>query len=69
MLDSLFEAGARGLVDAHFLADAITSASTSAGSVGAEPFTEIRYQGGGGYTHNFGALGVIGSGRYWTVSV
>lgn len=68
MLDSMFEAGARGLVDAHFLADAITSASTSAGSVNAEPFTEIRYQGGGGYTHNFGAVRLNGSARYSTES-
>jgi hypothetical protein len=51
MLDGLFEIGARGLVNAHFLVDAITSASQSAGAVNAEPFTENRVEGGAGYTH------------------
>jgi hypothetical protein len=68
MLDSMFEVGARGLVDAHFLVDAITSASTSSGSVGAEPFTENRYEAGGGYTHNLGAVRVNGAARYSTES-
>jgi len=42
MLDGMFEVGARGLIDAHFLVDAITSASASSGSAEAEPFTERR---------------------------
>lgn len=53
MLDGIFEVGARGLVNAHFLVDAITSASASAGSAEAMPFTETRVEGGGGYTHQF----------------
>src|SRR5688500_11810240 len=51
MLDGMFEVGARGLVNAHFLVDAITSASQSAGAENAEPFTENRVEGGIGYTH------------------
>src|SRR5204863_1822322 len=35
----------------HFLVDAITSASQSAGTVNAAPFTENRVEGGVGYTH------------------
>jgi hypothetical protein len=41
----------RGVVDAHLLVDAITSASASSGAAAAQPFTERRYEGGGGYTH------------------
>lgn len=51
MLDSVFELGARGIVTAHFLVDAITSASASAGSAEAMPFTETRLEGGGSYSH------------------
>ncbi|HLL22601.1 MAG TPA: DUF3570 domain-containing protein [Kofleriaceae bacterium] len=51
MLDGLFEAGERGLVNGHFLVDAITSASQSAGAVNASAFTENRLEGGLGYTH------------------
>jgi len=51
MLDGLFEVGERGLVDGHFLIDAITSASQSAGAVNAAAFTENRIEGGLGYTH------------------
>ncbi len=49
MLDAMFEAGTRGLVNAHLLVDAITSASASSGAAAAEPFTERRYEGGIGY--------------------
>lgn len=66
MLDSMFAVGERGLVNAHFLVDAITSASASAGAVNAEPFTEVRYEGGGGYTHAFGDLRLNASTRYST---
>ncbi|MCX5747412.1 MAG: hypothetical protein NT062_33525, partial [Proteobacteria bacterium] len=45
MLDGMFEAGAHGIVDAHLLVDAITSASSSSGAVDAA-FTEQRYEGG-----------------------
>jgi hypothetical protein len=54
MLDAMFEAGAHGLVNAHLLVDAITSASASAGAVEAKPFTERRYEGGVGYAHEIG---------------
>jgi hypothetical protein len=39
-----------------------------AGSVDAQPFTENRYQAGGGYTHNLGTARVNASGRYSTES-
>ena len=51
MLDGMFEVGERGLVNGHFLVDAITSASQSAGAVNAAAFTENRIEGGLGYTH------------------
>jgi hypothetical protein len=51
MLDGMFEVGQRGLVSGHFLVDAITSASQSAGAVNATAFTENRLEGGLGYTH------------------
>lgn len=51
MLDSMFDAGERGLVTAHFLVDAITSASAGSGAANAQPFTERRYEGGIGYIH------------------
>jgi len=50
MLDGLFEVGARGLVNAHLLVDAITSASAGSGAVNTKPFTEQRYEAGLGYT-------------------
>jgi hypothetical protein len=51
MLDGMFDVGARGIVNGHFLVDAITSASQSAGAANAASFTENRIEGGGGYTH------------------
>ncbi len=53
MLDGMFDAGERGLASAHFLVDAITSASAGSGANNAKPFTETRYEGGGGYIHEF----------------
>jgi hypothetical protein len=50
MLDGMFEVGTRGLLDAHLLVDAITSASTGSGAAGVA-FTEKRYEAGGRYTH------------------
>jgi hypothetical protein len=68
MLDGVFEAGERGLVTAHFLVDAITSASSSAGAANSTAFTENRYEVGGGYAHEDGALTVGGEGKYSTES-
>jgi hypothetical protein len=68
MLDALFEVGAHGTVKAHFLADAITSASASAGAEDAEPFTEIRYEAGAGYTHTIRDFRIGGDAKYSTES-
>ena len=68
MLDGVFEAGAHGLVTGHFLVDAITSASASAGAADAKPFTERRYEAGGGYTHDLGSIRVGGDAKYSTES-
>ena len=68
MLDTLLEVGERGVVKAHFLADAITSASASAGASNAEPFTELRYEGGVAYTHDLDPLRVGGDVKYSTES-
>ena len=51
MLDAMFDAGARGLVTAHVLVDAITSASAGAGAANGVPFTEHRYEAGAGYEY------------------
>ncbi|MDX2087831.1 MAG: DUF3570 domain-containing protein [Kofleriaceae bacterium] len=53
MLDGVFDVGRGGVVNAHFLVDAITSASASSGADNAMPFTENRVEGGAGYTHDF----------------
>ena len=76
MLDGMFEVGARGLVTAHFLVDAITSASAGSGAANAQPFTEKRYEAGGGYTQEFDGpthswidrLRVGGDGKFSTES-
>ncbi len=49
MLDGMFDVGTRGTLQAHFLVDAITSASAGSGAFG-KPFTEKRYEAGGRYT-------------------
>lgn len=72
MLDGMFEVGARGLVTAHVLVDAITSASAGSGAAMAVPFTEKRYEAGIGYTQELdGPVGSIldkvrlgGDGRF-----
>ncbi|MBA3817886.1 MAG: DUF3570 domain-containing protein [Deltaproteobacteria bacterium] len=64
MLDGMFEVGERGLVNAHFLVDAITSASQSAGASDAEPFTENRTEGAVGYLHALGDLRLGGTAKY-----
>lgn len=68
MLDAMFEVGARGLVTSHFLIDAITSASASAGSDDAKPFTELRYEGGVGYAHELSRGRAGGNVKYSTES-
>ncbi len=70
MLDGVFEVGERGLLSTHFLVDAITSASTSAGAADAIAFTENRYEAGAGYTHELHDLGIRlgGDARYSTES-
>lgn len=62
MLDGEFPAGAEGMVDAHLLVDAITSASISAGAADAA-FSEKRYEAGAGYTWERGPLVLGGSLR------
>jgi hypothetical protein len=68
MLDAMFDAGLRGTATAHFLVDAITSASASSGAADAAPFTEQRYEGGAGYAHQLGALTLGGDAKYSTES-
>lgn len=68
MLDSILEVGQRGLVTTHFLVDSITSASASAGAADAVAFTETRYEGGIGYTHQLGDLRLGGEAKYSTES-
>ena len=68
MLDAMFDVGARGIVTGHFLVDAITSASSSSGADNAQPFTEKRYEGAIGYTHELGELRLGGEAKYSTES-
>jgi hypothetical protein len=68
MLDGKFDVGTKGIVTAHFLVDAITSASASSGADNAMPFTEKRYEGGVTYTHELDDLRLSGSGKYSTES-
>jgi hypothetical protein len=68
MLDGAFDVGNNGLVNAHFLVDAITSASASSGAENATPFTENRVEGGAGYTHEFQRYRLSGSAKYSTES-
>jgi hypothetical protein len=63
MLDGKFDVGDEGTADAHFLADAITSASVAAGAEDAF-FTETRLEGGGGYAHILDTLTLGASARY-----
>ncbi|MEO7094035.1 MAG: DUF3570 domain-containing protein [Polyangiales bacterium] len=68
MLDGMFDAGMRGVVTGHFLVDAITSASSSSGADDAKPFTEKRYEGGIGYTHEVEEFRLGADGKYSTES-
>jgi hypothetical protein len=65
MLDGAFDVGDNGLATGHVLVDAITSASGASGAAG-EAFSEKRYEAGGGYAHQLGALRVDGHGRFST---
>lgn len=69
MLDALFDVGTHGVVNGHFLVDAITSASASSGAENAQPFTENRMEAGLGYSHESRAgLRVAINGRVSTES-
>ena len=68
MLDGMFDIAERGTVTAHFLVDAITSASTSSGAANAKAFSEKRYEAGFGYTHQLASLKVGGDAKYSTES-
>lgn len=68
MLDGMFDAGLHGIATAHFLVDAITSASASSGAADAAAFTERRYEGGVGYARELGAITAAIDGKYSTES-
>jgi hypothetical protein len=68
MLDGVFDAGAHGIITGHFLVDAITSASASSGSADSAAFTERRYEGGLGYTHELGGITLAGDAKVSTES-
>ena len=69
MLDGIFEVGERGLLSAHFLVDAITSASSGSGSANQTPFTERRYEAAAGYTQQINDnFKIGGDGKYSTES-
>jgi len=68
MLDGMFDAGTHGIVTGHFLVDAITSASASSGADDSAAFTERRYEGGLGYSHELGAITLAGDAKYSTES-
>ena len=68
MVDGKFDVGTKGLATVHFLVDAITSASSSSGADNAMPFTEKRYEGGAGYTHELDNLRLSGEAKYSTES-
>lgn len=65
MIDARLDAGEHGSVDAHLLADAITSASIAAGAEDTE-FSETRYEAGAGYTHTLGVYTLGATARYST---
>ena len=60
MLDGIFDVGTRGLLTAHFLVDAITSASAGSGAANGVAFVEHRYEGAAGYTHQVGRANHVG---------
>ncbi len=68
MLDSMFDVGTHGLLTAHLLVDAITSASAGSGAANAAAFTEHRYEGAAGYLHQLDHLRLGGDFKYSTES-
>lgn len=69
MLDGIFDVGTRGILTAHLLVDAITSASAGSGAANASAFTELRKEGGIGYTHQvLRPLALGGDFKYSTES-
>lgn len=62
MLDGTFDVGENSTVDAHFLIDAITSASTASGATDTT-FSEKRVEGGGGYTRRVGGSSASVAGK------
>ena len=65
MLDATFDVGERATGDAHFLVDAITSASAASGAGGVS-FTEKRYEAGAGYLRTLGRFRLGGTAKYST---
>ena len=65
MLDATFDVGERATGDAHFLVDAITSASAASGA-GGSAFTEKRYEAGAGYLRQLSRFRLGGSAKYST---
>jgi hypothetical protein len=49
MLDGTFDVGARGVLTAHMLVDAVTSASAGVGAFNGVPFSKARFEAGAGY--------------------
>jgi Protein of unknown function (DUF3570) len=60
MIDARFDAGDGGTLDAHFLVDAITSASAGSGAANTA-FTERRYEVGAGFTRQLDAPARLGA--------
>ena len=56
MLDGIFDVGTHGILTAHLLVDAITSASAGSGAANAAAFDERRYEGAAGYLHQLADL-------------
>lgn len=63
MFDARIETSETGVLQAHLLVDAITSASAASGATD-EPFSEKRTEGGLRYTHTFGIAKLGARGRY-----
>ena len=66
MLDGIFEIGEKGVLAAHLLVDAITSASSGSGAVNATPFSKTREEAGASYTHRLDQLQIGGDAKYST---
>ena len=62
MVNARLDVGENGSLDGHLLVNAITSASPAAGTP--QRFSELRYEGGVGYTPRLGDTSVGANGRY-----